>query len=320
MAEAALRKCDVCGQPRVTALVTFKQNVSFFFRRLERKFSGHACLGCMTATFVSYEAATLVGTWWGFIGIILGPFYILGNLFEFLGGGYDIFRDSRKLRARSLASNSNVAMPPHEPGATPASAIRIRAKNSIEGIPKEYAVLEAMFGTRSKDWKLIDRSLIHEDDGRKLEKFIISASSVRKEVYFDVSEMMSGNYEPDARSALQSVIARSDRQLEIMLPREEFMTLQIGILHLSDEQLSQLGLTSGDRKSMLDPLLDALKAWHGKDYADLPDHILVSALASVWTNILGLLTSWKPANLLQEEELENLKAIVGGTLKSRITR
>jgi len=31
---------------------------------------------------------------------------------------------------------------------------------------------------------------------------------------------------------------------------------------------------------------------------------------------MALLASWQPQGLLQEEELENLKAIIGGTMKA----
>jgi hypothetical protein len=34
-----------------------------------------------------------------------------------------------------------------------------------------------------------------------------------------------------------------------------------------------------------------------------------------FTKVVGLLASWQPADLLQEEEIENLKAIIGGTMK-----
>lgn len=94
------------------------------------------------------------------------------------------------------------------------------------------------------------------------------------------------------------------------------MTLQMGLLRLTEAQLNQLGLSQTDHKSMLSPFLDALKPWHEKEYASIPEHVSVTTLISVWSKIMGLLMSWQPANLLQEEELENLKAIIGGTVKA----
>jgi hypothetical protein len=114
----------------------------------------------------------------------------------------------------ALNTESNVhtapsvrTLPPAEGGATPESAIRIHAANSLEGIPKEYAILNAMFGTPNRDWKLITRSVIHADDGRKLEKFIVSVSKTRREIYFDITDWFVGNTSKKTKKALQNLIA-----------------------------------------------------------------------------------------------------------------
>jgi hypothetical protein len=216
--------------------------------------------------------------------------------------------------ATSLATAKKTA-PPKEDGATPDTAIRISAANSLEGIPKEYAALGTMFGVRNKDWKVIERSFIHANDGRKLEKFIVSAANQRKEVYFDITDFMRGNDEK-AKTALDNLIASRDRTLEVLLPKEEFMTLHGGLLRLTDAQLKQLGLSAQDRKQMFDPLSAALLQFKGVEYTSIPDHISVTTMTSVWTRILGVLKSWEPSSLLLEEEIENLKAIIGGTMKS----
>jgi hypothetical protein len=65
---------------------------------------------------------------------------------------------------------------------------------------------------------------------------------------------------------------------------------------------------------MLDPLADAMIPWKG-NYEMVPKHVSVTTLMSVWSKIMGLLASWEPRDLLQEEELENLKAIISGTMK-----
>jgi hypothetical protein len=203
---------------------------------------------------------------------------------------------------------------PADRGATPETAIRIHASNSLEGIPKEYATLSSMFGTLNRDWKLIERSLIHGDDGRKLEKFILSVSNKRKEIYFDVTEWFGGNTSQEAKAAMANLIAPHERLVSVLLPKNEFMTLEIGMTQLTEAQLNQIGLSLADRKSMIDPFFDTLKQWHGKEYASIPEHVSVTALMSVWSKIVGLLSSWQPVDLLQEEELENLKAIIGGTI------
>jgi hypothetical protein len=111
------------------------------------------------------------------------------------------------------------------------------------------------------------------------------------------------------------VMGRHEKPLAVLLPKEEFMTLWQGILRLTEAQLNQLGLSLDERKSMLDPCVDALKPWLGKEYSAIPEHINVTILISVRRKILMLLSQWKPADLLQEEEIENLKAIIGGTIR-----
>src|ERR1700722_13490506 len=91
-----LHQCERCERTKITTLVTFKQNVSYFFQRQE--FSGRVCLGCMNQEFLKFEFVTLVGTWCGIIGCLLGPVYILTNLLEYLfSGSFLIMRDTDKL-------------------------------------------------------------------------------------------------------------------------------------------------------------------------------------------------------------------------------
>jgi len=105
MTEAAFRKCDLCQRKRLTASVTFKRNVSYFFGRHETVFSGRVCLSCMTRRFVGFEIVTLIGTWWGIIGLILGPIFIVTNLFEYLGGSFDIGRAAAKFHKSKSSAN-----------------------------------------------------------------------------------------------------------------------------------------------------------------------------------------------------------------------
>lgn len=113
-------------------------------------------------------------------------------------------------KSKPLISGSEA---PAKGGTTPDSAIRIHAANSIEGIPKEYAVLKAMFGVPNQDWKLIGRSVLDTDaDGRRLERFIISAAGNRREIYFDVTEWFKGNTSKEAKAAPPRVGFRRSAQ------------------------------------------------------------------------------------------------------------
>lgn len=208
-----------------------------------------------------------------------------------------------------------------EAGTTPENAIRIQAANSLEGIPKEYAVLSAMFGTVGKDWKIIDHRVIKASDGRDLERFIISANSNRRDIYFDISEWLHKNTDKETRALKTAITAydertgKNRRPLSVSLPREECFTLWGGVIRLTQNQRKQLGLSSDEHSAMLEAFGEAVKPY-GRDYSRVPEHIRVIATRSVWRNALTLLAHWQPANFLQEEEFENLKTIIDGTMKN----
>jgi len=80
----AISKCSRCGRTAYTQDLNFKQNVSYFFGRTERQFSGDLCFACASRTFARAELTTLFLTWWGIIGFWqLGPLYIAHNLVEY---------------------------------------------------------------------------------------------------------------------------------------------------------------------------------------------------------------------------------------------
>ena len=80
----AISKCSRCGRTGYTQHLVFKQNVSYFFGRKERQFSGDLCFSCASITFARVEFTTLLGTWSGIIGFWLGPLYVLHNLVEYI--------------------------------------------------------------------------------------------------------------------------------------------------------------------------------------------------------------------------------------------
>jgi len=86
------RECKRCGRIKSTQYVFFIENISYFFARRERTFHGHICFSCMTKTFAIFEIRTLLGTWWGIIGMISGPGYLLENLIEYMKHSYRFVR------------------------------------------------------------------------------------------------------------------------------------------------------------------------------------------------------------------------------------
>jgi hypothetical protein len=111
------RSCELCGREKSVALVTLKQNVSYLVGRSERRFSGRLCLSCMTMRFLQFELVTAVGTWWGLIGSILGPYFLLINILEYLSGGFEI--------ARGFVKGGGISSPRStlEPRGVPRNAI-----------------------------------------------------------------------------------------------------------------------------------------------------------------------------------------------------
>lgn len=87
-----IRECKRCGKMKITQSVFFIENISYFFGRQERIFQGYVCFSCMTKTFAIFETRTLLGTWWGIIGMIAGPGYLLENLIEYLKHSYRFAR------------------------------------------------------------------------------------------------------------------------------------------------------------------------------------------------------------------------------------
>ena len=94
----AISKCSRCGRTEYTQHLVFKQNVSYFFARKERKLSGDFCFLCASRTFTSAELTTLFGTWWGIIGCWLGPLYIVHNLVEYIIATFHFVRSEKYVR------------------------------------------------------------------------------------------------------------------------------------------------------------------------------------------------------------------------------
>jgi hypothetical protein len=84
----AMRTCKVCGRSRMTQWADFQENVSYFIARQERNFAGFVCFPCMSMTFAEFEIRTLLFTWWGIIGLMVGPIYLLVNLGEYMHLSY----------------------------------------------------------------------------------------------------------------------------------------------------------------------------------------------------------------------------------------
>lgn len=78
-----IRNCEACGAHGAAQYCRLRENVSLFVVRWERTLEGYFCFSCCSTKFLLYEFKTLFFTWFGIIGILLGPFFLLGNLLSF---------------------------------------------------------------------------------------------------------------------------------------------------------------------------------------------------------------------------------------------
>ena len=77
--------CDRCRRPTWARIVFFRQNISYLWGREETTFCGRLCLRCMTRIFLKFTLTTLLLTWFGIIGVAIGPIIIVMNLTEYVG-------------------------------------------------------------------------------------------------------------------------------------------------------------------------------------------------------------------------------------------
>jgi hypothetical protein len=81
--------CGRCGKRSITFHVVFKENISYFFERKESTVDAKLCFLCTVKVFGAFTGRTLLGTWWGVIGAIIGPMYLVSNIGWFF---FNIFR------------------------------------------------------------------------------------------------------------------------------------------------------------------------------------------------------------------------------------
>ena len=74
--------CQRCLSDAPTSLVTFNSNVSILVRRYEKRFCGRVCAKCAWLLFAKFEGTTLVGTWWGIVGVFRGGYFLFKNIAE----------------------------------------------------------------------------------------------------------------------------------------------------------------------------------------------------------------------------------------------
>jgi len=73
-------------------------------------------------------------------------------------------------------------------GASKEDAIIIVAPKESIGVAAEYEILEEVYGAKDHDWKLLQQTLIHDEDkGKQYDLMTIQGKSSEYEVWFDIT-------------------------------------------------------------------------------------------------------------------------------------
>ncbi|MCA9043818.1 MAG: hypothetical protein KDA69_05825 [Planctomycetaceae bacterium] len=77
--------CQDCGIEAPTKYVAFYQNIGVLVMRFTKTVEGNLCKSCIHKNFWSMTLITLCIGWLGMISLVLAPFFVLNNLFRYLG-------------------------------------------------------------------------------------------------------------------------------------------------------------------------------------------------------------------------------------------
>ena len=80
-----IETCEHCRRKRVTLRAEFHENISYFYERKYRVIDANLCFPCAAKIYGTFTLRTLLGTWWGLIGMCLGPVIIVSNTLWFIG-------------------------------------------------------------------------------------------------------------------------------------------------------------------------------------------------------------------------------------------
>ncbi|MGA3373701.1 MAG: hypothetical protein ABSC48_18285 [Terracidiphilus sp.] len=76
-------RCKSCGIEGPTQHVTLWQNVGMIVARQWKKIDGDLCHPCIRKYFRSYTLTTLFLGWWGVVSLVVTPFILINNVYQF---------------------------------------------------------------------------------------------------------------------------------------------------------------------------------------------------------------------------------------------
>ena len=200
-------------------------------------------------------------------------------------------------------------------GSSSDAPIVIEAANSVLCISEEYRILDKKFGKKDVEWKLLDRLGMNQN-GRRLDKFIISHRDKRIEVYFDVTACLAGNDAVKQFDAIDQVLGKNDVDIRISVPKEGFSFLLVAMPQIPNGLLTQVGISDEDRWKVVSNLADSAGKIDTKvPYESWPATIDITMNLLLWIRLDAVIITMKPGNIMQEEIIADLKAIIGGALE-----
>lgn len=75
--------CQNCGIEAPTKYVAFYQNIGALVVRFSKSIEGELCKSCIHRYFWSFTGINCTLGWWGYISLVVTPFFILNNVFRY---------------------------------------------------------------------------------------------------------------------------------------------------------------------------------------------------------------------------------------------
>lgn len=107
---------------------------------------------------------------------------------------------------------------------------------------------------------------------------------------------------------------RREKPLIVSLSKDQFFELFVYFMQLREPGVNTHCFSFRECKNIQDTFIETLKPFRG-NYEAIPERVGVAAVYSVWSNILTLVSSWRRTPMLDENELEKLKAVIGRALR-----
>lgn len=79
------RNCQACNRIAPLKHVKLLQNIGLLFERRSKQIEGNFCKNCIDKYFARLTLKTFIFGWWGIISFFVTIWYLLNNIFVFLG-------------------------------------------------------------------------------------------------------------------------------------------------------------------------------------------------------------------------------------------